>query len=147
MNAFAQIAQILTLAGEDAEARQAFKLIGEDANKLFALIGMSDAKEKSGHREEAIALLEEAATFADSVPQMASRSSAMNELAARFVKYGLEDRAREMLLENLDLLAEIRDESSQAAALASVSEAYDSIGLQPGVDEFAKVSAILRRVA
>lgn len=145
MNALAQIAQILVIKGEDELARETLHLIGEDANKLFALIGMSDGKAKAGDTQGAVALLEEAVTFLDSVPQLASRSSALNELAQRFASYELADRAREMLLANLGLLSEIRDESSQAVALAAVSEIYDSIGVGPGDEEFARVNAILRR--
>jgi tetratricopeptide (TPR) repeat protein len=145
MSALKQIAQILVFQKEDELARQTLEMIAEDANKLFGLIGMSDVKERAGSRDDAIALLEEAATFSDSVPQLASRSSALNELALRFAEYGKADRAREISLQNLDLLTEIRDESSQAASLAAVAELYDSIGLVAGEAEFAKVGGLLRR--
>jgi tetratricopeptide (TPR) repeat protein len=126
MSALAQIAQIFTLNGEDAFALQAIAAIAEDAHRLTAYIGVSDAQNRLEKREDAIKTLNEAAHLAETVPQLASRSAAFNELAKRFAEYGETERARELTHENLETIASIRDESSQAVCLAMLSEIYET---------------------
>jgi tetratricopeptide (TPR) repeat protein len=126
MSALGQIAQILTLNGEDAFALQAVHAISEDAQRLLAYIGISDAQNRLEKREDAIKTLNEAAHLAETVPQLASRSGAFNELARRFAEYGETGRARELTHENLETIATIRDESSQAVCLAMLSEIYEA---------------------
>ncbi len=124
-SALAQIAQVCVSQGRDELARQAISAIGDDAQRMFALIGVSDAKNKQDEREKAIELLNEAHTLSETVPQFASRSAAYNELAARFLKYGESERARDISLENLTIISQIRDESSRAVALAQLASIYD----------------------
>ncbi len=124
-SALASIAQVSTLQDKDELARQSINAIRDDAQRIFALIGVSDAKNKLNEREKAIEFLNEAAALGETVPQIASRSSAYNELAARFQKYGESDRAREISLENLRIIAQIRDESSRAVALAQLANVYE----------------------
>ncbi|HXH71035.1 MAG TPA: hypothetical protein VNI60_11955 [Pyrinomonadaceae bacterium] len=125
MTALASIAQVCTLQGRDEIARQSINAIRDDAQRLFALIGVSDAKNKSNEKEKAVEILSEAAALGETVPQIASRSSAYNELATRFREYGDGERAREISLENLKIISQIRDESSRAVALAQLSNVYD----------------------
>ena len=125
MASLAQIAQIFTMNGEDAFALQAVAAIAEDAQRLMAYIGISDAQKRLDKKEEAIKTLHEAAHLAETVPQLASRSQAFNELATRFAEYGETERARELTHENLETIAQIRDESSQAVSLAALSEIYE----------------------
>ncbi len=124
-SALASIAQVSTLQDKDELARQSINAIRDDAQRIFALIGVSDAKNKLNEREKAIEFLNEAAVLGETVPQIASRSSAYNELAARFQKYGESDRAREISLENLRIIAQIRDESRRAVALAQLANVYE----------------------
>jgi len=124
-SALAQIAQVCTLQGKDEFARQAVQAIKDDAEKMFALINVSDAKISAGKKEEAIEILHEAAALAETVPQLASRSSAFNELAKRFLKYDAAEKARELLHENLETIAQIRDESSRSSTLAQLAEIYE----------------------
>lgn len=123
-SALSQIAQILMRQAEDELARQAVDLIDEDADRVFALIAVADVKEKLDEKDAAIALLNEAASLSETVPQLASRSFALNELAARFADHGDIERAREVSIKNLSVIAEIRDESSRAASLAALSNIY-----------------------
>jgi len=126
MSALAQIAQIFTLKGEDAFAQQAVQAIAEDAQRLSAFIGISDAQNRLEKRDDAIKTLNEAAHLAETVPQLAARSTAFNEIAKRFADYGETARAREVTLENLETIGKIRDESSQAVLLAALSEIYEA---------------------
>ncbi len=146
ISSFSQIAQILTIQKEDDLARQVLNMITDDASKLTALIAVADAKENAGENEAAIALLGEAATFSASVPQLASRSSALNDLAMRFADHGQLDKTRELSLESFDVIAEIRDESSQAVALAGLAGVYAKAGLALEDAETTRINTLLRRV-
>ncbi len=125
-----QIAQVLTLQGKDDLARQSLNSIAEDSQRLFAIIGVSDAKNKAEKREEAINLLNEATQLAETIPQLSARSQAFNELAQRFNNYGETERAREVSHENLETIAEIRDESIRVVALANLAEIYDDANFE-----------------
>lgn len=120
--ALSQIASILTLENNDIEARHALNAIEDDADRAFALIGMSDAKQKGGDHPAAVALLEEAAHMVEEVPQLTARSSAYNEITRRFVEGGEKAKAADMSRRSFDTLASIRDESSRAIALANLSD-------------------------
>jgi tetratricopeptide (TPR) repeat protein len=123
--ALASIAQVCALQGKDELARQSVNAIRDDAQRMLALIGASDAKNKLNEKEKAMELLNEAAALGETVPQFASRSSAYNELAARFQRYGESGKAREISLENLKIISQIRNESSRAVALAQLANVYE----------------------
>lgn len=123
-SALSQTAQTLTSQSEDDLARQTINLIDEDADRVFALIGIADVKEKLDEKDVAIALLNEAASLSETVPQLASRSLALNEIAARFADQGDGAKAREISIKNLAVIADIRDESSRAAAIAALADIY-----------------------
>lgn len=124
-SALSQIAVTFTLAGNDDAARESLNAIPEDSQKLFALIGVSDAKNQSEKRDEAVEILNEAADLADSVSQFGLLSNALTELARRFVHYGENDKAREISLTNLEAISKIRDEGARAVALANLAEIYE----------------------
>lgn len=145
MSALAQIAQILTSQGNDEAALAAVHAIGEDSQRLMAFIGISDAKQKLNKKEEAIQTLNEAAQLAETIPQLASRSAALNELAKRFVSFEETARVRELTHENLETIAAIRDESSQAVCLAGLSEIYDSQNFELTTAEKEILKAIIRK--
>jgi len=62
-SALKQIAQVCALQNKDGLARQAVGAIGDDAQKMFALVGISDACNKSGKTDEALSVLREAETL------------------------------------------------------------------------------------
>jgi len=122
--ALSQIAQMLVLRREDEKARQTVNLIPEDSDRLLALVALSDAKQKLGEKEASVSLLNEAATLVETVPQLAARSTVMNEIAVRLVEHGETDKASEISHQNLDLICDIRDESSRSVELAKLSDVY-----------------------
>ena len=146
VSALSQITQILTLQKEDELARHTLNMIPDNASQMFALISMADAKEKLGEMDAVIALLNEAGTFADDVPQLAPRSSALNELAMRFAEHGQATGARELALDSLGVISDIRDESSQAAALAALSSVYSQTNIEIGEAEKAIIAGLLRKI-
>ena len=141
--ALAQIAQIFTMQRKEDFASQAVQAIGEDSQRLTAFIGISDAQNQLEDTEKTIVALNEAAHLAETVPQLALRSSAFNELAERFAKYGETERARELTHENLETIAKIRDESSQAVCLAQLAEIYEQNNFTLTDSEKAILQAII----
>jgi tetratricopeptide (TPR) repeat protein len=122
--ALAQIAQVLTLDRQDDLARRTVNLIDEDAERLFAFVGLSDAKKNLGEEAASVVFLDEAADLAETIPQLAARSSVLNSIASHYVEHGQPEKAGSLALQSLDIIAEIRDESSQAAAMANLSEIF-----------------------
>jgi len=129
-SALAQIAQVMELAGDDDKAHQAIKAIPDDVNRMFGLIGLSGAADRAGNKEKAIEILQEASTMADSVDRLSSRSGAYNELAARFAELGENDKARKISLENLETIAQIKDDSIRAVSLARLASVYTDAGFE-----------------
>ncbi len=145
MSSLARIAQILTTGDEEAFALQAVHAIGEDAQRLLAFIGIADAQRQLDKRDEAVKTLNEAAHLAETVPQLASRSSALNEIAKRFAELDETTRARALTHENLETIAAIRDESSQAVCLAALSEIYEANNFELTAAEKEILQAIIRK--
>ncbi|MFN0280146.1 MAG: tetratricopeptide repeat protein [Pyrinomonadaceae bacterium] len=123
--ALSQIAQMLVLQRQDELARQTVNLIKEDSNRLLALVALADGKQKLGEKEASVSLLDEAATLAETVPQLAARSGVLNEIAVRLIGHGETVKAREIAHQNLDLISEIRDETNRASELAKLSGLYE----------------------
>ncbi|MBV9216524.1 MAG: hypothetical protein JO053_10130 [Acidobacteria bacterium] len=144
--ALSQIAQILVLRQNDDLARQAINEIPDDAGRLGALVGAADAKLRLKETDAAMAFLDEAATLADSVPQYASRANVLSEIADRFFSQGMIDRGRQIAADSLAVVAEIKDETTQAAALASLSNVYSEHGIEPGEAEAAIVKRLVDRL-
>ncbi|MDQ2919922.1 MAG: hypothetical protein M3R10_08620 [Verrucomicrobiota bacterium] len=135
MSALSQIAQICVMRDEDELGRQAINAIVEDSHRMFALIGISDAKNNLGEREKAVEFLNEAAALCETVPQLVSRSAAYNEFTTRFHNYGENTKARLLSHENLEIIAQIRDESAQVVTLAQLAEIYEKEHFIPTDDE------------
>lgn len=144
-SALAQIAQICTTQGKDDIARQALNAITEDAQRLFALIGMSDAKKRLEKNVEAIEILNEAAHLAETVPQLSSRSSALGELAKRFAELNETEKARAVSHENLETIAQIRDEMTRAIALAQLADVYEQADFTLSEDEKKILQTMIRQ--
>lgn len=125
ISALSQIARNLTLRENDDLARQAIRAITDDAQKMFALVGVSDAKRKLAKNREAVEVLNEAAPLAETVERLALRSQIFNELVRRFLNLGEKEKAREIAAENLAIIAQIRDDSNRAIALTNLAEVFE----------------------
>ncbi len=145
MSALAQIAQILTIQKNETLAPQAISAILEDANRVFALIGVSDIHNKNGEREKAVATLDEAADLAETVPQLASRSAAYNEIAKRLIGYGETVQAGEVLKTSLETITAIRDKSSQAVSLAEFADVRETLGQPYANHEISVIQDLVRK--
>ncbi len=121
-SALSQVAGVLTVRKEDEQARHAFRAITEDGDRVFALVGMSDAKQKNEDREGAVELLNEATELAEDVPQLTFRAAAYNEIGKRFQTYEDTARATHVFANALDAISQVRDESSRATAIAALAQ-------------------------
>ena len=139
----AQVATILTAEGLDELARRALNAITDDAQRSFALIGMSDAKAKLEQRDSAVELLNEAMHLAETVPQLASRISAYTELAGRFAKLDDDERLSASIHNAFETILEVRDESIKSTSLAELSALADELELAPGTDEIAYLKKLV----
>jgi len=145
ISALSQIAQVCTLQNKDDLARQAVASIGDDAQKMFALIAVSDAHNKIEKKDEALNFLREAETLSETVPQLASRSAALSELAKRFHASGDAKKARQLLRENLETISGIRDKSSRAVTLAQLSDFYEQLGFEINEAEKEILKAMIQK--
>lgn len=142
-NALGQIANILTVQKNDNLARQALKAIPDDAKRMFALIALSDSTAAGGDTERAVMFLHEANALAEEVPQLASRSSAYNEIADRIFGLGDAPKAREIAANNLHVIASIKDESSQASSLAELAASFAKAGFSLNETEAELIRSML----
>ncbi len=146
MHSLAQIAVIFASRGEDELVRQSINAIEEDAQKTFALIGVSDAVEKSGNRDAAIEHLDEADHLAESVPQLASRSNGYLEIAKRYAKYNLAEKFDGSIAKGIEAITAIRDESIQVTSLLELEAVVEELQLEIPTEDLGFLKTILKDV-
>lgn len=144
-SALAQIARVCTTLKKDQIARLAINAIGEDAQRMFALIGIADEKNKQEETTGALEILNEAAHLAETVPQLSARSQALCELATRFKDYGKTEKARAVSHENLETIAQIRDEATRAVALAQLHDVYQAANFELTEVEKTTLQGLIKR--
>jgi YesN/AraC family two-component response regulator len=137
MTALAQVASLLSAADSDELATQAVNAIPEDAQRTFALIGMSDAKARNEQKDLAANLLNEAMHLAETVPQLSSRASAYNEIASRFAKLDDDAGLESAVHGSFESILALRDDSIKSASLTELSAIADELELAPGENEIA----------
>ena len=145
ISALSNIAQICAAQEKDEIARQALDAIFDEGQKLFALIGMSDAKNNLGKTEEALSLLSEADELIETVPQISLRLSACVELADRFAKYGKTETAHDLLREGLAIVSTLRGESIQSVALASLAQSFEKHKIEMSDEDRQFLSQMIQR--
>lgn len=135
ISALSNIAVVCVSQGKDEIARQALDAIYDEGQKMFALIGMADAKDNLKQADEALSLLGEADEKIEIVPQLSLRLSACIELADRFAKHGITEQTHDLLREGLATIAEIRGESTQSVALAALAEAFQKHDIETSEED------------
>lgn len=130
ISALSNIAVVCISQEKDEIARQALDAIYDEGQKMFALIGMADAKDNLKMPDEALSLLTEADEKIEIVPQLSLRLGACIELADRFAKHGKIEQTHDLLREGLATIAEIRGESTQSVSLAALAAAFEKHQLE-----------------
>jgi len=142
-SAISQIAQVLVLQNEDDLAREVLDVFEEPSGRVGALLAMSDVKQDKELNEDAIALIDEAVSQIDDVPQFVLRSELLNGAATRYASLGQESKAREAIVANLNLIAEIRDESARATQVAAIAPIYSEYGFVQGEAEITGIHRLV----
>ncbi len=124
MSALRQVAEVFAGKEKDEFALQSVKAIGDEYYKMLAFISMADAKKELGENDEAAKYLSDAHFHAGLIDRFGMRSEGYNDLAKRFYELGDNEKSREICLENLETISQIKDESVRAVALASLSDLY-----------------------
>ncbi|MDM7921127.1 MAG: hypothetical protein QUS14_02415 [Pyrinomonadaceae bacterium] len=127
--ALSQIAVIMTREAKDELARQALNAIGDETQKVFALLGMHDAA-AAAEPELAAGLLNEAAESIDDIEQLSPRANALNELAARAGKAKNEELFGDAVDRLLATVAEMKSGRTKAVSLASLASTIHELGLE-----------------
>ncbi len=122
VNALIRIAQHAAAQDKSEAVRQILRIIGDDSDRLTALVLVADAETEKNRREDALNFLTEAHQLAETVPQLSVRSNIFNRLAERFAKLDENETAHQIVSENLQIVAQIRDQSVRAITLADLAE-------------------------
>ncbi len=146
MHALAQVAVIFASRGEEEMAKQAINAIEEDAQRTFAFIGVSDAREKAGDHDSAIANLDEAEHLAESVPQLASRANAYLEIAKRFAKYEEAEKFDASVAKGIEAITAIKDESIKVTSLVELDAMVEELKLDIDAEDLGFLRTILKDV-
>lgn len=144
-NALVNIAQVSILRGEDDLFRQALGTLEGEGDRVTGLLSASDAKNSMELKDDAVALLDEAADMLDSVPQLIVRSEIQMELAKRYDFYGIEGKARDLATECLQTIPEILGEGNRAIALCDLSGVYDAAGFEVAEADKEVLETIIRK--
>lgn len=143
-DALAQIA-IADVSNETEEAlRQPLNLITNDNSRVYALLSVSNAFKKSDD-QQAAKFLNEALQIAENIEQPSARSAAFDEIAKRFFEVGEKEKARQIVLQSLDSIKKILDESHRATALLQLAEVFEICGFELNDAEQKTVSTMIRK--
>lgn len=147
VNALAQIARIMAVQKNEEVARLALNTIADDAQKVFALIALSDVAFANQEIEKAASLLDEANALTEEVPQLVSRASAYIGIAQRLAKLEREAQFDEAIKRTLKTTSEIRDESAKVSALTELSILFDDLGISVPENEIDTLKSLLTKAS
>ncbi len=144
--ALTQVAQVLTSQENEELARQALNAIADDGQRVFALLGMSDAAKREGRGEQVVGFLKEAAAHVEEIPQLSLRSSALVSIADRAAANELDDLLESSVTQVFETIAQTRSRLSQSTALVSMAELVKKHELELSETEHEKLRAIVEKV-
>jgi Uncharacterized conserved protein len=133
--------------GNDEAVREALNLIADESQRTFTLIELADVMHRGKRSEDALKYLEEARAAALNVPQLPSRSTALNHLIERFAIGGKTETAREIATENLQTITLIRDESARAVSLLHLANVFKKRNYEVSDEERKILQTMMRKTA
>ncbi len=139
------IAQVCILRGEDDHFRQALGALDSVADRVSGLISASDAKSSMDLREEALALIDEAAEALENVPQLIARSELLMEIANRYHFYGEVGKSRDAATACIEMVPAILGDGNRAIALCELSEVYEKAGFDLSEAEKEVLTGLIRK--
>ncbi|MGH9949762.1 MAG: hypothetical protein ACRD6X_21550, partial [Pyrinomonadaceae bacterium] len=141
-NALTQIARIATAQNKDEFAREALGLLHDNAQKMIALIGMSDVVSESD-AARASALLDEAIDGSKDVAQTGLRTELLAAIAGRFLSLGNSERSHSIVSMVLDILPDVRNSKTAVSTLVELSATVETGGIQLDDDDKQKIRSLL----
>jgi tetratricopeptide (TPR) repeat protein len=143
--ALTRIAEIAVTTGQRQFADQAIAAQHDDAHRAATHVALADVLEAIGEREGAVTSLDEAYSLTETVPQLSLKADLLSGVTERFFQYGREGQARQALMNGLEAIAMIRDESNQAVLLANYSAMLTGQVFELTESERQVVDTILQR--
>ncbi len=143
LSSLSQIAQIAAAQGDLESAKHTLNSIEDDSYKVFALIGVADAVRKNGDDAAAAAMLDEAVSVAETIPQLSSKASAYVELSNRFLAAGRNEESRTNATRALLTVCEIRGEATLCAKLAELANVYERSGFELNDEELERLNILV----
>lgn len=129
ITALTQVAQVLTQQDSGELARQALNAIADEGQRVFALIGMSDAAKREGRSEQAIAFLNEAAAHIEEIPQLLLRANALNGIADRAASTEQNDLLESSVEQLFETISQMKGRLFRSKALVRLAELAGRHGL------------------
>ncbi len=145
IGALKKIAQLSSAGGNEAAARHAIEFIDEPSERIFALIGVSDAVPGDDAKMKPLEFLNEALNEIEHVPQPFQRTVCCNWLIVKLHKLGEKAKARAIAAESLVTASKILDEGQRSVAIAHIAKIYDDLGFELDTNEKATLSKMLRK--
>lgn len=143
LSSLSQIAQIAAGQGDPESTRHTLNSIDDDSYKVFALIGVADAVRQNGNDTAAAAMLDEAVSLAETIPQLSSKASAYVELSNRFRAAGQDESSRTNATRALLTICEIRGETTLCAKLAELANVYETSGFELNDEELERLNILV----
>lgn len=141
--ALSQIARISETQSNAGVSEHALASLTEDAERAFAMIGMSDAAVENSDNERSVALIGDALAISDLIPQPSVKASVMVEIVPRLLKLNEPQKARTAFNGALKSIAAIRDDSKRAATLSELNASVEKADFRLADEEFANLKNIL----
>jgi tetratricopeptide (TPR) repeat protein len=140
--ALATVAAIAAGQGDEATGGQALNAIAEPSDRVFALIGMSDAVNKT---DAALAseLLDRSERMTDEVAQFGPKADALIEIGKRRIRAGEIDGIRSLISQIIEVVSNMRSETGVVKTLAQLSSLTESAGLKLSEEDEARLRAML----
>ncbi|MEZ5347000.1 MAG: hypothetical protein R2681_15740 [Pyrinomonadaceae bacterium] len=142
--ALTQIAQICTESGETEMAKTSVSGIEPEAQRIPALISISDILTKSDNRDEALEYLVEASDMAAGIEQFVFRCELQCGMVRRFHALGETEAARQLASSALESAREIRGAANRSVAIADLSDIYQQLAYELSEEDKEIIDTLLR---
>jgi tetratricopeptide (TPR) repeat protein len=144
--ALTSIAQLLLMDGNTDLAESVLEGVRPESEKAMAFVGLSDAANTIDNKEAALENVNRAKEVLGEITQHIVRADVSDEIALRLSAYGDNEGAVQMARDNINLIAEIRDDGGQSAALLRLASVYNKLGIEPASAELDVLDTIVRKI-
>ena len=141
-SALATVAAIAASQGDEALGRQALDSIPDVSDRMYALIGMSDAVSKTD-AVLASDFLNRAERRSNEVSQLGPKADALIEIAKRRVRSEETDGVRSMISKVLEIVGSMRSETGVVRTLAQLATLIENTDLKLSETDVERLQALV----